>query len=319
MIRSLVNIFRSLKFKTLYDTVFYYLKHLYRKFEKDHIWVLSSGIAFNIVLCIIPFNLILFSLLGVYLESSDTLEKFSVYLNNILPILESEKEKFISYIIRRVNEITSYTFVTAAIGIGGLLWFMGSLFSSMRDVLNRIYNVDDQINFFIGKIRDFVLIIITFILFVITLTLTSGFQILNAYSQGIFFSVLTVNIFEKIIPFFVPFIFTYILFYILYAHVPNIEFPRKVVAFSAIYAAVLFEILKYLFTIYILKFSTLGKVYGVYAAFVIVLLWIYYISVVFAIGAALGQIYLERNKIDFPHIKKYKRKFYGTAKIIQND
>jgi membrane protein len=319
MIKALKIKLQSFKINVVFETLFYYIKRLYKKFERDHIWVLSSGIAFNIVLCIIPFNLILFSVLGLYLESSDTLDKFREYLNNVLPVLETQKEKFINYIMERVSEITSYTFLTGVIGIGGLIWLMSGLFSSMRDVLNKIYNVEDNINFLIGKLRDFALIIVTVVLFLSTLILTSGFQIINDYSQGIFFKLFATNIFEKLIPFVVPLVVTYILFYILYAHVTNIKFPKKVVAFSAIIAAVLFEILKYLFTMYVLKFSTLGEVYGAYAAFVIVLFWIYYISVVFVVGAALGQIYLERNKIDFPHEKKYKSKFYGTAKVIQNN
>lgn len=319
MIKAIALKLKAFRFKLLYETVFYYIKHLYRKFEKDHIWVLSSGIAFNIVLCIIPFNLILITVLGIYLESSDTIEKFSRYLEGILPFVDTFKAKFIAYLVDRVREITSYTFITGAIGIGGLLWLMSGLFSSMRDVLNRIYNVEDNINFLIGKLRDFVLIIITLVLFLLSFSLTSGFQIIQDYSKRIFGVVITFNIFETIVPILVSFMITFSLFYVLYAFVPNIKFPRKAVIFSSFYASIFFEILKYFFTLYVLNFSNFGKVYGAYATLVIILFWLYYMSVVFVVGAALGQIYTEKNNLKFPHIKKHKSKFYGTAKVIQND
>ena len=319
MIKAIALKLKAFRFKLLYETVFYYIKHLYRKFEKDHIWVLSSGIAFNIVLCIIPFNLILITVLGIYLESSDTIEKFSRYLEGILPFVDTFKTKFIAYLVDRVREITSYTFITGAIGIGGLLWLMSGLFSSMRDVLNKIYNVEDNINFLIGKLRDFVLIIITLVLFLLSFSLTSGFQIIKDYSQRIFGVVITFNIFETIVPILLSFIITFSLFYVLYAFVPNIKFPRKSIVFSSFYASIFFEILKYFFTLYVLNFSNFGKVYGAYATLVIILFWLYYMSVVFVVGAALGQIYMEKNNLKFPLIKKHKSKFYGTAKVIQND
>ena len=319
MIKAIALKLKAFRFRIVYETVFYYIKHLYKKFEKDHIWVLSSGVAFNIVLCIIPFNLILFTVLGIYLESSDTIEKFSQYLEGILPFVDTFKTKFIAYLVDRVKEIASYTFITGAIGVGGLLWLMSGLFGAMRDVLNKIYNVEDNINFLIGKLRDFVLIIITLVLFLLSFSLTSGFQIIQDFSKRIFGVVITFSIFETFVPILVSFVITFSLFYILYAFVPNIKFPKKAVVFSTLYASVFFEILKYFFTLYVLNFSNYGKVYGVYAALVVILLWLYYISVIFVVGAALGKIYMDKNNLKFPLVKKHNSKFYGTAKVIQND
>ena len=61
-------------------------------------------------------------------------------------------------------------------------------------------------------------------------------------------------------------------------------------------AAIFFEALKYLFAVYVLKIANYSKIYGAYATIVISIFYIYYISVIFVIGAELGSIYYERNK-----------------------
>ncbi|MCX6164345.1 MAG: hypothetical protein NTU73_05710, partial [Ignavibacteriae bacterium] len=97
MINRFINIVK--KFLTSsFENVVYYSKKLYEKFEKDHIWVLSSGIAFNILISIIPFLLIALTVLGIYIDSSDILEKINGYLTNILPVQDIHKEKIIKQI-----------------------------------------------------------------------------------------------------------------------------------------------------------------------------------------------------------------------------
>ncbi|MEO8666028.1 MAG: YhjD/YihY/BrkB family envelope integrity protein, partial [Ignavibacteria bacterium] len=61
----------------------------------------------------------------------------------------------------------------------------------------------------------------------------------------------------------------------------------------------------YVFSIYILKIANYGKIYGTYATIVISIFYIYYLSVIFVVGAELGEIYFERNKHKFERkIKK---------------
>lgn len=166
----------------------------------------------------------------------------------------------------------------------------------MREVLRKIYNVNTELNYFIGKVRDFLLVIISVVLFILSMAVTSGFQIIEEYSQGIFGEIVILTFFQKLIPIFVAFILSFGLFYVLYALVPHWKYNRKVILFSSFMSAIFFEALKYLFSIYVLKIASYGKIYGTYATIVISIFYIYYISVIFVVGAELGSIYYERNK-----------------------
>jgi membrane protein len=63
---------------------------------------------------------------------------------------------------------------------------------------------------------------------------------------------------------------------------------------SAIAATFFWEIARQLFGYYITNVATLNRIYGTYALLVIVAFWIYYSSILFLVGAEIGQLYRER-------------------------
>ena len=67
--------------------LWYYIKHLYLKFNKDDGFFLASGVAFSLLICIIPLILIVFSFVGFSLSSSAELwEKLVLYLKSLIPV-----------------------------------------------------------------------------------------------------------------------------------------------------------------------------------------------------------------------------------------
>jgi membrane protein len=257
---------------------------------------MSSGISFNMLICVIPFTLILLTILGYYLDSETVQQRLISYLNSMVPLPGQYKDRFIFELTDRTKELSSNAFITGAIGLGGLFWTVSGLFSTMREVLRRIYRIDTELNYFIGKLRDFALVILSVILFILSMAITSSIQIFEEYSQGLFGELITLTLFEKIIPMLIGFIISFCLFYVLYALVPHGKINRRVVLFSSFISAIFFEALKYLFSVYILKIANYGKIYGTYATIVISIFYIYYLSVIFVVGAELGEIYYQKNK-----------------------
>ncbi|MBK8552159.1 MAG: YihY/virulence factor BrkB family protein [Ignavibacteria bacterium] len=280
----------------IYKTLYHYIDTLLDKFDKDHIWIMASGISFNMLICIIPFTLLLLTILGYYLDSETVQSRLISYLNSVIPLPGQYKDRFIFELTERTRELSTNAFITGAIGLGGLFWTVSGLFSAMRDVLRRVFQVHTELNYFIGKLRDLLLVIVSVVLFISTMAITSSIQIFEEYSQGIFGEYITLTLFEKFVPLFVGFLISFCLFYVLYAFVPHVKINRKVIVFSTFLSSVFFELLKYLFSVYILKIANFGKIYGTYATIVISIFYIYYVSVIFVVGAELGEIYYQRNK-----------------------
>jgi len=295
-LNKIKSLIANIKKTSLYETISYYTTNLLRKFDNDHIWIMSSGISFNMLICVIPFTLILLTILGIYLDSQAVQTKLVNYLNSMLPLPGQYKERFIFELTERTKELSSNTFLTGLIGLGGLFWTVSGLFSSMREVLRKVYNIDAGLSYITGKLRDFLLVIISVSLFITSMLLTSSVQIFEEYSQGILGEAVALTVFQRLVPMFVGFIISFCLFYVLYALVPHWKFNKKVILYSTTIATILFETLKYLFAIYILKIANYGRIYGTYATIVISIFYVYYLSVIFVLCAELGEIYYSRNR-----------------------
>jgi len=288
--------FKKVKELNVYRSLYYYIDKLLDKFDNDHIWIMSSGISFNMLICLIPFFLILLTVLGIYLDSETVQIRLVNYLNSMIPLPGQYKDRFIFELMDKTTEIRANTFLTGIIGLGGLFWTVSGLFSAMREVLRKVFRVRSDLNYFIGKLRDFLLVIISVFLFLLSMAITSSVQVVEMYSQGIFGEYITLTVFQKIAPTVLGLIVSFVLFYVLYAYVPHWKFNKRIVMFSSVIAAIFFEALKFLFSIYILRIADYGKIYGTYATIVICIFYIYYSSVIFVVGAELGEIYYEKNK-----------------------
>jgi membrane protein len=87
----------------------------------------------------------------------------------------------------------------------------------------------------------------------------------------------------------------FLLFSFLYYFVPYQKVGKKVIVVSAFWAAVLWSIAAEAFGYYISNIASINRIYGAYALAVVVIFWIYYSSLVFIVGAEIGQLYRERH------------------------
>lgn len=294
---------RYIKYKIL--IFIFYLKILYEKFDKDHAWTLASGISFNFILALFPFVLILFTIAGIYLNNTDAVQNIIVQLNSVEFIPENFREKIVTQLFERSNELIKNTWITGTIGIAGLFWTMSGLFASMRDVMNRVYDYSEETSFILGKLKDFMLIIITLVLFIITLFITSFRQFIFYNDFELFGNKLDLSYFNSFLAFAISILVTFLMHFISYRYVPNFKIPLKPLLFSSFIATILFEISKFGFTFYVLKLSNYSRIYGAYTALFLIFLFVYVISVVFVIGCEMGNAYLKRNKLII--IKKAKK------------
>ncbi len=153
-----------IKIKIIHKTINYYIKNLYQRFIDDILWTLSAGIAFNFILSLIPFFLLLLTVVGILLDKYQIASLISNHIDEYLPLPQGIKERFLNAVILRVNELTSNTLITGLIGIGGFMWTTSSLFSSMRDVLNKIFYFRDEKSFIYGKLKDLLFVFISVVL-----------------------------------------------------------------------------------------------------------------------------------------------------------
>ena len=275
----------------------HYFGGLYNRIDEHHVFLLAGGLAFSLFICIIPFILIIFAVLGSILDSQYMQYQVNLMIDTIIPYYQYSE--FVKKIIfSRINEVIEYKNVAGIVGGFGLLFAASGLFSSMRTILNTVFGTNYDVHFLIGKLRDFAMVLLVIIIFFITTITMPLLDVLRqSASQWKSLSFFNTGIFEHFLFSSLSFILIFILFVILYFTVPLRKLGRRANFISALWAALLWETAKQLFGYYIYNFASFGRIYGAYALVVVVAFWIYYSSVVFIIGAEIGRLYYERRMV----------------------
>ena len=276
------------------DFLKHYFGGLYNRIDDHHVLLLAGGLAFSLFVCIIPFVLIIFAVLGNFLDSEAVQFQISTLIDTIIPY--GEYSDFVKKIIfERIDEFIEYKTIAGIIGGFGLLFAASGLFSSMRTILNKVFGVETDVNVIMGKLRDFGLVFMVLLIFFATTILMPFINIIFQFAYTFkFLAFLQTGFFEHLLLSLFSLLLIYIVFTILYLAVPVKKVGKKAVFVSALWAAILWEAAKQLFGIYISNYAAYGKIYGAYALVVVVAFWIYYSSVVFIIGAEIGRLYYER-------------------------
>ncbi len=279
-----------------WDWIRHYFGGLWNRLDRHHIFLLAGGMAFSLFICIIPLILIIFSVVGQVLEKESVWNEISVFIDRVIPY--EDYAAFVkNMVFERVEEFRLYKSLAGIVGFVGLFFASSGLFSSMRTVLNLVFRIRSRESAFISKLRDFGMILLVLLYFIITATFLPAMSIFRGLNE-------TAGIFEKLNLEFLEnlafggfsFLIILVAFIIIYWLVPHGKLPKKAIFLSALWAALLWEVAKQLFGIYIAHAVTLQRVYGAYIFLIAVVFWIYYSAIAFIIGAEIGQLYRERKR-----------------------
>jgi membrane protein len=279
----------------------HYLGSLYYRIDEDHVFLSAAGLAFSLLVCIIPFVLIVFAVLVYFLQAlpPDSLEQeINAYIDRFIPY--EQYASFVKGIIfsrldRFLAELGGYKKIAVYVGVIGMLFAASGLFSSMRTILNRVYRVDAGKHVVIAKLRDFGMILLVLLFFLISTTSLPMLEVVKDSAHKIkFFEFFRLSFIQNVSFGVVSFLIVFVVFYTLYYLVPYAKLSKRVTAISALCATVLWELAKQAFGYYITNFASLKRIYGTYVLLVVVVFWIYYSSIIFIIGAEIGQLYRER-------------------------
>lgn len=279
-----------------WDAVKYYLVGLFNKIDEHHIFLLSSGLAFSIFICIIPLNLILFSILGNILDSGEIRAQIYSFIENLIPYPEYA-DYVKSIISSKLFEFVRYKNTAGIVGGFGLLFTASGLFNSMRTILNRIFGVAKDLNFILGLLKDFLLVFLVIFFFFSTIIVFPFLEVIIKTATSFdFLGLFSLSFFQKLLWDSISFLLIFCMFALIYYVVPIIKMNMRVVMFSAFWASFLWQAAKIIFGIYVYNFASFGKIYGAYALIAVVAFWIYYSSIIFVVGGEIGLLYKLRKE-----------------------
>jgi membrane protein len=259
------------------------------KFNDDHGFFLSSGITFNLLICLIPFILLLLALLGTYLYNyREVLNHIRHYMENAFPSLDPKIMNNIWRIIRDRK-------IVGGVGIVGLVWTSTWVFSSLRTALNIVFQVETGRGILRGKGIDLLMIFLAVTFLLISMVLTSGVTFVQGYRFSPFLNMMPIIRF--ILKYLIPFFFTFWMCFLIYKIIPDKKIRLKTALQAALFTSVLWEVSKQLFGWYILHLGRFSILYGSLSTVAIFFLWIYYSSVILLLGGEVAFL-IEKKRLD---------------------
>jgi membrane protein len=267
------------RFRILWDAL--------RKFDKDHGFFLSSGITFNLLICLIPLILLLLALLGTYLYSyREVLTHIRHYLENAFPFPDT---RIMNGILRIVRDRK----IVGVLGIGGLIWASTWVFSSLRTALDAIFQVKEGRGILRGKGIDLLMILLAGTFLLISMVFTSVITLAKGYQFSPFLELRPIIRF--ILKYYIPFLFTFWLCFLIYKIIPDKKIHFKTALQAALFTSLFWEAAKQLFGWYVLHLGRFSMIYGSLSTLAIFFLWMYYSSVILLLGGEVA-FQLERNR-----------------------
>lgn len=291
----------------------HYFGGLYDRTDRHHLFLLSGGLAFSLFVCIIPMTLIIFWLLGKFLNSVEVEMQINTLIDTLIPY--DTYANFVKEIIfQRVEEVVKYRNIAGWVGIVGLFFAASGFASSLRTVLNKVYGTDLDINIFLGKLRDFLVIIIIVLVFLVLILALPVLDFFVSFAQETpYLQFFNHPLFQRFFTASFSFFIMFFIFAVLYKFMPIVKIHKRSVAIGAMWASIFWVGAKILFGMYLSNFTTFSRIYGAYALGIVVAFWIYYSAAVFILGAEIAKLFDERLNEKIAKRKAAKEKPIDSA------
>ena len=261
------------------------------RFDKDHGAFLASGLAFNMVLCVLPFLLILASLSGYFLESSQKAQ------NDILTFFQRALPGATARIQTSISRFLENRELIGAVGLVSLVFFASRLFGSIRVVLNLTFNQEHDLNIITGKLFDIGMVVLTTMLLVLSIFLSSVVGLLQKLGESwLFTRGYDIFVIKGWLGDGIAFVLSTAMFFVMYRMPLPSRVPTWIVALQAFIVGALWEFAKWLFGLYLTNLGRFDVFYGSFGVLVALVLWIDYSAIIFVIGAELGATIFDLRK-----------------------
>ncbi len=258
-----------------------FLIMLWFRVNHDRLTTSSAELAYTTILALVPLITVIFSLLSAFPmfdEISQSLKRL-IY-SNLVPTASDTIQNYLEQFIANTKKMTF-------VGIIGLMVTSLLLINSINNALNRIWRTKRKRSFMYNLTMYWTILTLGPILAGSSVAVSSYIFSLKWLSTAASCDLLLSTL---------PFIISIVGFWLLYSIIPTESIPFKEAAIGALVAAILFEIGKRAFALYVTSFPTYQLIYGVVSSIPIMLVWIYCSWCIVLFGAEFAATLTDFNK-----------------------
>jgi membrane protein len=266
-------------------------KRTLKEFSADDCTTYAQAIAYSALCSIFPLLLGAAALMGKFIADSDKRDQVmsSIYAN--IPAASS----FVSDTLQSAEKSSGSLTLVAAL----LLVASGrTVFQSIVHALDIAFETPAERGFVQSIVLAFELLFGVGLLLVLSLAVTAIVQALASVSI-LGFGPYKDTLILTPIQFLISLAVSFAMFGLLYKWAPNTQLSWRDVAPGAGLAALLFEIAKLAFVIYVKTFLSTSA-YGAIGGVIVLLTWCYFASIILLLGAELSSEYVKLRREEAP-------------------
>lgn len=250
-----------------------YIQHLLQRIKHDRLTVTAGYLAYITLLSLVPLITVLFTMLASIPEFSGLGNQIQTFIiNNFVPTAGNVIEDYLNEFIANTGKMT-------AVGLGSLFVIAIMLISNIDNTFNYIWRIKKKRRFTHSFSIYWMILTLGPILAVASVAASSyvlSFEFL--YTESV--SGITNRIVRS-----VPMVISVLSFVGLYVFVPNEKVRPRHALVGGIFAALLFELAKKGFALYIASFPSYQVIYGALATIPILCVWVYLSWCIVLLGA----------------------------------
>lgn len=264
------------------------LKRTFEEWQKDKASRLAAALAFFAVLSLPPLLVLIITIVGQF-ASGEAAQQTIV--QQVEQVVGSQGANAIVMILDAASQPTSLS-LAALTSVVVLLFGASGVFVQLQDALNTVWNVmpDPEkgiMNVIQKRVVSFVMILAMGALFLILLLLSSVVAFLGSQiNQALPGSLPVFRILNVVL----GFLLLMGVFALLFKTVPDVTVAWRDVWLGSAVTAVLFVLGVFGMGLY-LSFSNPASSYGAAGSLIILMIWIYYSTQIFLLGAEFTQVY----------------------------
>ncbi|MEO8110989.1 MAG: YihY/virulence factor BrkB family protein [Ginsengibacter sp.] len=275
--------------KKKYTSVFSYLKTVFKEFSSDDILKYSASLAYYTVFSIAPLLVIISTLASVFYGKDAVQGQVYEQLQGLVGSVAAVQ---IQDIIKNIHLVGNSLFASI-VSIIILLIGATTIFGEVQDSLNKIWGLRIKTKktwwkLIITRLLSFSIIVCIGFIMIVSLilnALVSAFgKFLGRYIHH--FSVYFIETTEALLSFAI----SAFLFSLMFKVLPDAKIKWKDVLFGGLITAVFFTLGKLAIGFYLGK-SHLTTLYGAAASIIIIMVWVYYSSIILYLGAEFTKVH----------------------------
>jgi len=252
---------------------FDFLNRIINGIGNDGAFEIVGAIAYYAILSLFPLLLGVVAVIGFLLPSVINQDSLFQFFETNLPFV-------VEYLSDNIDSIIRTRGVLGVISIITLFLPAGAMFSAISRGVNRAWGLNVRHHLIVRKLREVAMSISTCVFFFVIVISSS---VLVSFNLGNAFGGFGINV--------LAFLLMFLVFLVIYKTMPVIKTYWRHIWPGALFAASAFEIARIVMVWYFSKYSRIDLLYGTIGTIIIMLMFVYWVSLILVIGAEISSEY----------------------------